>query len=151
MISGSFTDLTWVDFTPGLVLNKSSWGTHLSCSLYHIVFSTATRENSASIYSLRGTSNLLSICSGGDIIPNTAWEPGYAWHSQQPKPNRRARFWLLTVRSLYVHSHLLSKSYPNYISKCSCQVRRGGQLNSQLLQVEQTTFVKNIQIGKETN
>ena len=35
MISGSFTERTWVDSSPGLVLNKSSRGTHLSCSLYH--------------------------------------------------------------------------------------------------------------------
>ena len=31
---GSFTDLTSADFTPGLVLNISSRGTHLSCSRY---------------------------------------------------------------------------------------------------------------------
>ena len=66
MISGSFTDLTWVDFTPDLVLNRSSRGTHLSCSLYHQLQHMKT--NSASIYSLRETSNLLSLYSGGGIL-----------------------------------------------------------------------------------
>ena len=81
MISGSFTDLTCVDFTPVLVLNKSSRGTHLSSSLNHLnqiepldffksfnqlhlsayCGTAPTHENSASIYSLRETSNLLSM------------------------------------------------------------------------------------------
>ena len=52
------TDLTRVDFTPGLVLNKSPSGTHLSSQ-------TSLYENSAAIYSLRETSNLHSMYSGG--------------------------------------------------------------------------------------
>ena len=65
--------IAWADFTRGLVLRKSSSGTRLSWRL-----STATHENRAAIYSLRGTSNLLSIYSGGGIIHNTAWEPGFS-------------------------------------------------------------------------
>ena len=68
MISGSFTDLTGVDFTPGLALDKYSRGTqsNLSCSMYN--FKTASSENCAAIYRLRETSHIPS--SGGGITLN---------------------------------------------------------------------------------
>ena len=79
MLSVSFlslTNLSWFhrdDFTPGLVLNKSSRGTRLRWRLYlqlmKLVLPSIVWE----------TSNLLStsIYSGGGIILNSALEPGY--------------------------------------------------------------------------
>ena len=74
MISGSFTDLTWVDFTPGLVLKKSSRGTHLSSSLYHLF-----RSLIILIHSI-----LQSHLSTREDIKNKAWEAGYYKESMKP-------------------------------------------------------------------
>ena len=51
----SLADLTWVDFTPGLVLKRG----HTRAILI-IGFQTSTSENSAAIYRLRETSHLLT-------------------------------------------------------------------------------------------
>ena len=54
-----------------LVLNKSSRGTHLSCS----EFQTATLENCAAIYRLRETSHLCCSGGGGMVYPAAKWVP----------------------------------------------------------------------------
>ena len=85
----SLVTLTRVDFTPGLVLNKSSRGTHLSCSL------TETSENCAAIYRLRETSYLPS--SDGGIISNLTQPENQTKLQQTIFPNHAYHRISLTV------------------------------------------------------
>ena len=82
------------------------------------VLSTATHENSAAIYSLRETSNLLSTYSCGGITPNTARKPGYA-QTRLLVPKH------LTFPSVLAKQSRCSTRYGEYMAPPDTSISRG--------------------------